>query len=81
MFIVFLVFSISGSLSVFISEPFLSLLKYEQYISNEFIRIIIRILIIFPIYQFILIIIGSLFGEFNYFWNFQKRFIKKFKKK
>ena len=74
-------FSISGSLSVFISEPFLNLLKYEQYISNEFIRIVIRILIIFPIYQFILIIIGSIFGEFNYFWNFQKRFIKKFKKK
>ena len=81
MFIVFLVFSISGSLSVFISDPFLNLLKYEQYISNESIKIVIRILIIFPIYQFILIIIGSLFGEFNYFWNFQKRFIKKFKKK
>ena len=81
MIIVFLVFSISGSLSVFISEPFLNLLKYEQYISNELIKIVIRILIIFPLYQFILIIIGSLFGEFNYFWNFQKRFIKKFKKK
>ena len=81
MFIVFLVFSISGSLSVFISEPFLNLLKYEQYISNELIKIVIRILIIFPIYQLVLIIIGSLFGEFNYFWNFQKRFIKKFKKK
>ena len=81
MFIVFLVFSISGSLSVFISDPFLNLLKYEQYISNELIKIVIRILIIFPLYQFILIIIGSLFGEFNYFWNFQKRFIKKFKKK
>ena len=81
MFIVFLVFSISGSLSVFISDPFLNLLKYEQYISNELIKIVIRILIIFPIYQLVLIIIGSLFGEFNYFWNFQKRFIKKFKKK
>ena len=81
MFIVFLVFSISGSLSVFISEPFLNLLKYEQYISSELIKIVIRILIIFPIYQLVLIIIGSLFGEFNYFWNFQKRFIKKFKKK
>ena len=81
MIIVFLVFSISGSLSVFISEPFLNLLKYEQYISNELIKIVIRILIIFPIYQLVLIIIGSLFGEFNYFWNFQKRFIKKFKKK
>ena len=78
---VFLVFSISGSLSVFISDPFLNLLKYEQYISNELIKIVIRILIIFPIYQLVLIIIGSLFGEFNYFWNFQKRFIKKFKKK
>ncbi len=72
-------FSISGSLSVYVSEPFLNLLNYDKHISNQSITIIVRILIIFPLYQLILIIIGTLFGQFNYFWAFQKRFIKKFK--
>ena len=78
--IVFLVFAISGSLSVYVSEPFLDFLNYKQYVSNKILQIFLRILIIFPIYQIILLVIGTLFGEFKYFWNFEKRFWKKFKK-
>ena len=52
-------------------------------ITNDTLKLILRIIIIFPIYQLILIIIGTIFGEFRYFWSFQKRFLKKisFKKK
>ena len=78
--IVFLVFAISGSLSVYVSEPFLNFLNYKQYVSNKIFQVFLRILIIFPIYQIILLAIGTLFGEFKYFWNFEKRFWKKFKK-
>ncbi|MEC8100422.1 MAG: DUF6787 family protein [Pseudomonadota bacterium] len=78
--IVFLVFAISGSLSVYVSEPFLNFLNYKQYVSNKIFQVFLRILIIFPIYQIILLAIGTLFGEFKYFWNFEKRFLKKFKK-
>ena len=76
----FLVFAISGSLSVYVSEPFLNFLNYKQYVSNKIFQVFLRILIIFPIYQIILLAIGTLFGEFKYFWNFEKRFWKKFKK-
>ncbi|MEC6997314.1 MAG: DUF6787 family protein [Pseudomonadota bacterium] len=78
--IVFLVFGISGSLSVYVSKPLLELLNYEEFISNSIIQIILRILIIFPIYQIILLAVASIFGEFNYFWKFGKKFWKKFKK-
>lgn len=80
LFIVFLVFGISGSLSVYVSKPLLELLNYEEFISNNVIQIILRILIIFPIYQIILLAVASIFGEFNYFWKFGKKFWKKFKK-
>lgn len=80
LFIVFLVFGISGSLSVYVSKPLLELLNYEEFISNSVIQIILRILIIFPIYQIILLAVASIFGEFNYFWKFGKKFWKKFKK-
>ena len=78
--VVFLVFAISGSLSVFVSEPILNFLNYKEFISSNIFQIIIRILIIFPIYQIILLAVATVFGEFKYFWNFEKRFWKKFKK-
>ena len=78
--VVFLVFAISGSLSVYISEPVLNFLNYKEYIPNKILQIFLRLLIIFPIYQIILLVVAALFGEFQYFWNFGKRFWKKFKK-
>ena len=75
--IVFIVFGISGSLSVYVSEPLLNFLNYKQYISNKFLQIFLRLLIIFPIYQIILLGVGTLFGEFKYFWNFEKNEILK----
>ena len=78
--IVFLVFAISGSLSVYVSEPVLNLLNYKEYVSNKIIQIFLRLLIIFPIYQIILLGVGAIFGEFQYFWDFEKRFWKRFKK-
>ena len=36
-------------------------------------------IIIIPIYQFILIIVASIFGEFQYFWKFEKKFLKRIK--
>ena len=78
--VVFLVFAISGSLSVYVSEPVLNYLNYKQHIPNKALQIVLRLLIIFPIYQIILLGIGTLFGEFKYFWDFEKRFWKKFKK-
>ena len=78
--VVFLVFAISGSLSVYVSEPILSFLNYKEYVPNKIFQILLRLLIIFPIYQIILLGIATVFGEFHYFWNFEKRFWKKFKK-
>ncbi len=75
--IVFIVFGISGSLSVAISGPILEHLDLKNYIAYDFLYFIIRILIIFPIYQIILIIIGTIFGQFKYFWQFEKKFWKK----
>ena len=75
--LVFLVFAISGSLSVFISKPILHYIGLNE-IESDIIKILIRIIIIFPLYQVILIFIGTIFGQFQYFWDFEKRFWKRF---
>ena len=69
--IVFIVFGITGSLSLVASE----------YISIYFAldNIILSIVLILIVYQILLIIVGSLFGEFEYFWNMEKKFISRFK--
>ena len=76
-----MVFGVSGSVSVLVSNPLLNFLNYDEYIESSFIKFILNILIIFPVYQVILIFVGTLFGQFNYFWSFQKKFFYKFFKK
>ncbi len=78
--VVFLVFALSGSMSVFVTKPIIDFLKIDQYLDSYLLELIIRIIIIFPIYQVILLFIGTIFGQFNYFWNFQKKFFHKFTK-
>ena len=69
--VVFIVFGITGSLSLVISA----------YISDffNFDNIILSIISVLVIYQVLLIIIGTLFGEFDYFWDMEKKILSRFK--
>ena len=80
--IIFIVFGITGSLSVRLGEPLLYLIKIvpEKFESIPFGKIIywtIRIIVIFPLYQVILILVGAVFFQFRFFWNFEKKILKK----
>ena len=77
LFIIFIIFALSGSGSLFISSPILIVLGLEKLITFYPLYIFVRIILIIPIYQFILIIIASLFGEFDYFWKFEKKFLQR----
>lgn len=77
LFIIFVVFGISGSATLFLSEPIINLISYLNLIDNNILLLSIRIFLIFFIYQIILIITGYLFGEFSYFYNFEKKMLKK----
>ena len=70
--IIFIVFGITGSGSLYISNPIMDYLS----ISSD--NIIPRIIIVTVIYQFILLIVAFVFGQFKWFWNF---FYKKLFKK
>tara|TARA_Y200000002_G_scaffold57230_1_gene42514 strand:- start:97 stop:402 length:306 start_codon:yes stop_codon:yes gene_type:complete len=76
--IVFLVFSITGSLSVVLGEPIINFF-FEDGFENNFYFWIVRIIIIFPLYQILLIIIGTIFGEFRYFWRIEKKILMRLK--
>jgi len=62
--VIFIVFGVTGSTAAKLGEPLTLLLG----ISKEFwLFWPIRILIIFPIYQIILLFVGWLYGEFLFF--------------
>ena len=77
LFIIFIIFALSGSGSLFISSPILIVLGLDKLITFYPLYIFVRIILVIPIYQFILIIIASLFGEFDYFWKFEKKFLQR----
>ena len=77
LFIIFIIFALSGSGSLFLSSPILIVLGLDKLITFYPLYIFVRIILIIPIYQFILIIIASLFGEFDYFWKFEKKFLQR----
>lgn len=76
--IILLVFSITGSIAVIIAKPVLYFIGLNKEVISPWIFWPIRILIIFPIYQVLIVIIGSLFGQFKFFWAFEKKMLVRF---
>lgn len=73
--IIFIVFAITGSASAWVSKPvclWLGLTKDDL----GFWFTPIRLLLIFPLYQVLLVVIGFLFGQFKFFWAFEKKMLK-----
>jgi len=77
--IIFIIFALSGSGSLFVSSPILSVINLDSLVTFYPLYLLIRIIIIIPIYQIMLIIIATLFGQFNYFWKFEKKFLQRLK--
>ncbi len=75
--IIFIVFAITGSASAMVSKPvclWLGITKADF----GFLFTPIRLILIFPLYQVLLVIIGFLFGQFAFFWKFEKKLLRKF---
>jgi len=79
--LIFIIFGISGSLTLILSEPIINFIRVNEIVENTFTLLLFRIIIIFPLYQLVLISIATIFGEFNYFLTFEKSIFKKLFKK
>ena len=74
LFIICVVFAITGSLSVLITEPVILFLFGDLDGLNPLLSWLLRILIIFPIYQAILLFFGFIFFSINSSINLIKNF-------
>lgn len=78
--IICFVFAITGSSSVYVAKPFLAWLGMDKSnFSNvwwaQTIYWTLRIVLIFPFYQILLVVFGWLFGQFKFFWAFEKKML------
>ncbi|MEJ2584711.1 MAG: diacylglyceryl transferase [Robiginitalea sp.] len=80
--LILVVFSVTGSMAVFVAKPLLSWIGlhpdgFSDAWWGSWFYWALRILIIFPIYQVLLVVIGTLFGQFAFFWNLEKKMMRR----
>ena len=75
--IIMIVFAITGSLALFISKPILDILHINPNTLNTLLYYPLRLAVIFPVYQLVLIMVGALFGQFEFFWRLEKKMMKR----
>lgn len=76
--VIFIVFAITGSTAAKLAAPITDFIG----ITNEmgwYIYWPVRILIIFPVYQVLLVLFGWLFGQHRFFWGFEKKMLRSMK--
>jgi hypothetical protein len=72
---VLVVFACTGFTVLFLKRPVLSLLTGNENPST--IGTVLYYVLILPIYNIILLAYGFVFGQFNFFWQFEKKFIQR----
>jgi len=71
------VFTINGSLSVAIAKPITNFIGISSETTNSLIFWTVRIFLMFIIYQILLVVIGTLFGQHKFFWNMEKKMLSR----
>lgn len=80
--VIFTVFAITGSSAVYVAKPFLKWVGLQPDNFGDswwgpWVYWSLRILIIFPIYQVLLVLFGWIFGQFKFFWNMEKKMLRR----
>jgi hypothetical protein len=75
--IILIVFAITGSATVYLKKIVFDLIGITP--ETHFgIKAPVYILAILTVYNILLLIVGLLFGQFRFFWEFEKRFFSRF---
>lgn len=79
-FVILVVFSITGSSSLYVTRPmldFLGLVKenFEHSTGALIFYYLVRIILILIVYQFLLLFFGWIFGQYRFFWGIVKKML------
>jgi len=74
---IFLVFALTGSSSGRLSTPLMDIIGLNRELTSGWIYWPIRILLIFPLYQILLVILGWIFGQYTFFKAFALKMVSR----
>ena len=76
--LVMVVFAITGSLSLIVTVLLFEIFNLNVDSFSPLVFWPLRIIFIFFVYQVLLLIIAIPFGQFRYFWQFEKKILSRF---
>lgn len=74
-FIILLVFACTGFTVMFLKKPIVGF--FSEGGEKSLLFSVIYYILILPVYNIFLLIYGFIFGQFTFFWEFEKRFFNR----
>lgn len=71
--LILVVFACTGTTILFLKKPIVAYFVGEG--EQPLLFTILYYILILPVYNVFLLIYGALFGQFRFFWEFEKRFL------
>lgn len=78
-FVILVVFAVTGSTSALLSKPILEFIGITKDTVSGWLYYPLYIILIFPVYQVLLVSFGFIFGQFKFFWSFEKKMLRSMK--
>ena len=78
--LIFFIFAITGSSTLFVKRPVFALLGIDS-ATSLWVVIPVYLITITPAYFVILMFYGTIFGQFKFFWEFEKKMFRRFRRK
>ncbi|MEP1488589.1 MAG: DUF6787 family protein [Algibacter sp.] len=75
--VIFIVFGITGSTASIIGKPILTYLNISPETFTTLGYWVLRIVLLFIVYQIMLVSFGWLFGQYKFFWAFEKKMLRR----
>ena len=75
--IILIVFSVTGSSAALLAKPVVEFIGISKETTAWYIFWPIRIVLMFVIYQILLVTYGWIFGQFNFFWKMEKKMLSR----
>ncbi len=75
--VILFVFSVSGSITIFIKTFIFKWIDYSPEWPLYF-KVMMYLVTIVPVYQLTLLSVGTLLGQFEFFWRFEKKAMRRF---
>ena len=76
LFLILCTFAVTGSLTAFISERITNWVGFDENTLFAW-KILLRLSILIFGYQFIILAVSFVFGQFSFFWNYEKKILTK----